>query len=295
MTNYKPQLFSSPSTSCAGPPVSKTVTVISTVYQQSTVYQPGATVTQGTFCPSATTVYPGSCAPSTTTIFQGQGSCAATTTKTMTLTPTACVPQGSGVSCPPRAIFTTTIPPTGCNNSPPTLFTTTVYNCQNPGTSCLSPGLITTTSTIYPPPGPSCPSPPPKTTTITSTYTTGASPGINITLTSYSHTPGPTQYIQTTTTISICPPINNPPPPPPTPIINYKPEECDEDGVPYGPNNPHTRPIISYMLQGLNGQTSSIPTSSPPSLPSSQSKPTLLPPPSQGYNGPPGTSLTKTW
>ncbi|QDS77288.1 hypothetical protein FKW77_004308 [Venturia effusa] len=67
-------LFSSPETSCAGPSTSQTVTVISTIYQQSVVYQPGPTISQGTNCPPAptSTVYSGSCIPATTTVFTGQ-------------------------------------------------------------------------------------------------------------------------------------------------------------------------------------------------------------------------------
>ncbi|TLD29604.1 hypothetical protein E2P81_ATG05898 [Venturia nashicola] len=279
-------LFSSPSTSCAGPPISKTVTVISTIYQQSTVYQPGPTiyqpgnpVIQGTNCLPAptTTIYPGSCPPPTTTVFKGQGTCPAPTTvtatglsctlsaiSTSTVFPTTCAPQVPGLSCTPSVMSTSTIFPTTCAS-------------HVPGSSC-TPLRITLPPTGYPPPGSSCPltSGCPLVSTSITTTTIAGPPGPTMcpvcpsgttcsptTLCMPSTTtsirtsivpaqPGPTSYI----TLSICPPIVQPP------SIGHPPEDCDENEVPYGPKNPRPgwpNSAICSAMGGCGGSTSPVP------------------------------------
>lgn len=264
--NTNPQLFSAPETSCAGPPASKTVTVISTIYQQSTtvyqsgptIYQSGPTITHATNCLPAppTTNCPGSCPPFTTTILQGQGICPAPTTITATLTPTACVFQGPGSSCTTSVITTTTISPTACAFQVPgsSCAPVTIRTTITPP-SCAATSITTTTvtgplgPTIYQPT--SCPSTRPCTPS-TSIFTTtlprqpGTITTVPITVTA------PTSYI----TLSICPPIVQ------KPSISYLPEDCDEFGKPYGPNNPRPNwpnSAICSAMGGCGGPTPAVP------------------------------------
>ncbi|KAE9976365.1 hypothetical protein EG327_008158 [Venturia inaequalis] len=255
-------LFSSPSTSCAGPPVSKAITVISTIYQQSTVQQPGLTIYQpgSTVTTTSTaTLVPTTCvpevpgsscpAPSTvrTTILptgclsQGPGSsCTNPVTSTSTIFPATCASQVSGSSCTPVVI---TLPPTGCST----------LNAYCPSVSSCLPGMLstsTTTTTITGPPGPtifpSCPS------GTTCSPATPCNPG---TTTSISTSivpgpPGPTSYI----TLSICPLISQPP------STSYSREDCDEFGKPYGPNNPRPGLPNSAICNAMGGCGGSTPT-----------------------------------
>lgn len=230
------------------------------------------------------TVYPGSCTPSTTTVFLGQGTCPAPTTFTSTLTPTACTSQGPGASCTTSVISTTTVSPTACVLQFPgssctpvtTRITVRPTGCLSSGsnvppTSGCLPNTTSITTTILGGPtgcptltaclsGTACPSPtacpiPSTQTTTTTSITTTTSTvpgqlGANITIS----IPGPTIY--TTITSSICLSVNQPPP-------GIKSEDCDEFGVPYGPGNPHTRPFISALWQGLGGSVGTSTTAVP--------------------------------